>query len=124
MRVIIALICLTLCAGVNSSRAELQLQPTMEQKCQPAKPAGHSVVRWKAQHSCSNDCFTSQLTCTNGKKVSLQSAINPDTTQLQWTIFNWAPWSLVVYLLALLGYATLATIGTELLVPQLVLNLS
>lgn len=122
MRLTIALICLTLCLGVNSSRAELEMQSSLDEWCMPAKAAGHTILRWKAPNSCHDDCFTWLLTCTSGKQVMMQSMINPATTQGQWTFHSWAPWSLIVYVVAIVGYAAIALVGAEILVLQLVLN--
>lgn len=113
---------LALGASVSSSRAELQMQSSMDHWCKPAKVTGHTILRWKAPESCQNDCFTWRLTCSSGKHVTLQSLINPTTTKGQWTFHSWAPWSITVYVVAIVGYAAIALVGTEMLLLQLVLN--
>lgn len=94
---IFALICLMLLLGTASSRAELQLQPRMQATCWPASPASYTILRWKPRDTCTNDCFVSRLTCTNGKSYELASKVHPATTDFQMALSNWMPWSLLLY---------------------------
>ncbi len=122
MRLILILICLMLCAGTVSSRAELQLQSKMDAMCRPASPTNHSILRWKPRDTCTNDCFVSRLTCSNGKTFELQSKFHPATTEFQMVFYNWAPWSVLIYLLPFVAIVGVATIGSRLTAPLLVLN--
>jgi hypothetical protein len=119
---IFALICLMLLLGTASSRAELQLQPRMQATCWPASPTRYTILRWKPRDTCTNDCFVSRLTCTNGKSYELVSKVHPATTDSQMAFSNWMPWSLLLYLLPFLIIISIATIGSGAAVPLLILN--
>jgi hypothetical protein len=119
---LITLICLILFASAVPGRAEPQLQPRMQAACWPASPASYIILRWKPRDTCTNDCFVSRLTCTNGKSYELTSKIHPATTEFQFTFSNWMPWSLLLYLLPLLIIVGITTVGSGAAVPLLIAN--
>ncbi len=122
MRLMLLLICLTLCGSIVSARAELLLQSKMEAICRPSAPAAYSIERWKRQGACTNDCFVSRLKCSNGKTFELQSAVHPGTTQIQMLLYNWAPWSFIFFLLPFCIIVGLATAGSNIFRPLLAVN--
>ncbi len=122
MRLAAALICLTLCAGTFSSRAEPQLQSKMHATCRPANATSYTIVRWKPRESCTHDCFVSRLACSNGKSHELASPFHPATTPFQMTFYSWAPWSVFAYLLPLLAVAGVSAVGSRMIAPVLTVN--
>jgi hypothetical protein len=122
MRLMLLLICLTLCGSIVSARAELQLQSKMDAMCRPSAPATYSIERWKPQGACTNDCFVSRLKCSNGKTIELQSAIHPGTTDLQMLLYYWAPWSFIFFLVPFCLIVGLATAGSNFSRSLLALN--
>ncbi len=123
--IVIAIIasCLALCGVIHSARAELKVQSRMEAVCRPAAPATQTLLRWKSVCT-NNDCFGWRLTCSNGKSYDMQSKIHPATTELQNAFYEWAPWSVVLYLLPFLIYAGLAIVGSNAAVPLTALNVA
>jgi hypothetical protein len=104
-------ICLALGGAIETARAELKFQSSNEAVCRPGTPVTQTLVKWKS--ACTNDCFVWRLTCSNGKNYNMQSKIHPATTDLQNAFYDWAPWSVVLYLLPFLIYAGLAIVGSE-----------
>src|SRR5450631_3984970 len=122
MRLMITLFGLMVLVSTVPSRADLQLRPRMDAICWPASPASYTVLRWKPRDTCTTDCFTSRLTCTNGKRYDVASKNHPATTEFQTSLVSWMPWSLLIYLLPFLIVASVATVESSASVPLLILN--
>lgn len=119
---VITVVLLGLCVSVESSRADLHYESTVEAWCRPAKPVSYHVLRWKAPGTCSKDCFVWRLTCSNGKTQDWQSKFHPTTTRWQVAFYDWAPWSFLLYLLPFLAYFGLAALGAQRLERLLLLD--
>jgi hypothetical protein len=113
MMLAVAVVLLAICASVESSRADLYLQNSVEAWCRPAVPVSYRILHWKAPGTCSKDCFVWRLTCSNGKTREWQSKVHPTTTNLQMVFYEWAPWSFLLYLLPFIIYTGLAAVGAE-----------
>jgi hypothetical protein len=101
-----------LCGSIDPSHAEVKFEPEMAATCKPAAPVGQTLLKWRS--ACpKGDCFVWRLTCSNGKNYNMQSKIHPATTELENVFYDWAPWSVVLYLLPFLIYAGLAIVGSE-----------
>ena len=100
-------------ASVESSRADLHYESSMEARCRPANPTTHSILRWKHPDACGNDCFVWRLVCSNGRHHDLQSQFNPASTQAQIAFYDWAPWSFLLYLVPFLALFGMAVLGVQ-----------
>lgn len=123
MRVLLLMVCLMLCAGTVSSRAELHLQPRMDAACHPAAATGYTILHWKPGGACPSGCFVSRLTCANGKTTHFTSAVHPGTTQWQAAFHAWMPWSLALLVLPFLLAGVVAALRTRVVVPLMAANI-
>jgi len=119
---IVAVVLSGLCSSVESSRADLHYESSMEARCRPANPTTHSILRWKHPDACGNDCFVWRLVCSNGRHHDLQSKFSPASTKAQIAFYDWAPWSFLIYLLPFLALFGLAALGAQRLEVPLLLN--
>jgi hypothetical protein len=122
MLLVAAVALLALCASVESSRADLYFERTMEEWCWPAKPTTHGILRWKHHDACGNDCFVWRLVCSNGRHHDLQSKLSPASTQAQIAFYQLAPWSFLLYLVPFLALFGLAALGAQRLELLLLLD--
>ena len=101
-----------LCGSMDSSRAELKFRPEMAAACKPALPMGQTLLKWRSICP-KGDCFVWRVTCGNGKSYEMQSSIHPATTEAESLFWEWAPWSIVLYLMPFAVMVGLALIGAE-----------
>jgi hypothetical protein len=115
------IVCLTLCTVVHSARAELKFQSKMDAACWPAAAVSYTPLRWQGREACT-DCFAWRVACASGRSYELHSDVHPGTTALQYALYQWGPWSALVYLLPFLLYVGIATVGSQTSPALLALN--
>lgn len=110
------------CSLSDPGQAGLHYQTDLERRCHPAQPSRIDVSRWKAPGTCTNDCFRWTLTCANKKSISLQSSIHPQTSELQFAFYRWAPWSILAFLIPFIAYVLIVAVGSQFHTAVMALN--
>jgi hypothetical protein len=98
--------------GCSMAHADLAQLQQMRSACKSSYPESYIITHWS--QACPNgECFAWRLTCSNGTHHDLQSAENPNTSDVQHTFRAWSPWSFGLYLVPLLVYAVVALMNVE-----------
>jgi hypothetical protein len=62
------------------------------------------------------------LACSNGKTITAQSSLHPQTSRLQYSFYSWAPWSIAAFMFPFLAFVGIAVLGSRFHAAVVTLN--